>query len=127
EPRLRGLLQSRLEVVEVLELDARDLLSEDTIDHVPRRRVPAVQVHRADQRLEHVGEDLWLITAAALLFTFTEQDPAADVELTRDLAQRRFADDLLASDAEIAFVRLREPRHHAVAGDEIEHRVAQKP
>src|SRR5690606_27298956 len=101
EPRLRGLLESRLEVVEVLELDARDLVSEQAIDHVPRRGVPAVQVHRADQRLEHVGEDLWLLTAAALLFAFTEQDPLAEVELTRDFGQRRLADDLLASDAEI--------------------------
>ena len=108
------------------ELDGRDLRAEHALDHVPRGAVATVEVDRADQRLEHVGEDLGFVAAAALLLALAEQDPVPDLDLARDLAQRGLADDLLARDAEIALVRGRKPRHQPVADHEIEDGISEE-
>jgi len=120
EAGLGGLLEARLEVVEVLELDRGDLGPEDAIDHVPRGGVATVEVDRADQRLEHVGEDLRLVTSPGLLLPLTQEDPPADLELACHLGQPRLADDLLAGDAQITLVGVGKPGHDPVGDDEVE-------
>jgi hypothetical protein len=126
EPRLCGLLQPGLEVVEPLELDGLDPLGEQALDDLDRRDEPTVEVDRREDRLERVGEDRWLGAAARLLLALAEHHPLADAELAGDLAQAGLAHDLGAGHAELAFPELRIPRHQLVAHDQVEDRVAQE-
>src|SRR5215207_2413181 len=53
---------------------------------------PAADVHRAEHRLEGVGEDRGLVAAAGRLLAAAEPDVVAEAQLTADLGQRTHVD-----------------------------------
>jgi len=126
EPRLRGLLEPGLEVVEALELDGLDPLREQPVDHRVGGHEAGVEIDRGDDRLERVGEDRWLGPPAGLLFALAEHQPLAEPERAGDLGEPGFADDLRARHAELALAELGIARHQAMADHQIEDGVAEE-
>ena len=90
------------------------------------RRDPAVEVDRAEQRLERVGEDRAATEAAALQLTAAEPQLLAEPQPARDRGQRAAAHQRRPVAAQVALVGVRVLAKQQHRDGEVEHRVAEE-
>jgi hypothetical protein len=106
---LQVLLQRGLRVLlHRLAVAVLELPGEQRRDHPPHRLEAAVQVHRAQQRLERVGEDRGPPEPAALQLALAQAQPVAEAQSGCDLGKRRLVHERGAKPREVAFGKLRE-------------------
>ena len=108
---LQQLLQARLRILEVARLrQLRQPAGEQALDHLARRLEPAVQVDRAEQRLERVGEDRAAPESAGLELAAAEAQLLAEPESGGGLGQRLPAHQRRPVAAQVALVGVRDTR-----------------
>ena len=83
-------------------------LGEQPLDRLAHRLEARVEVHRAQQRLERVGEDRGAAKAAALQLAFAQAQQLAQAQALRGLEERGLVHELRAQAREVAFGKLRE-------------------
>ena len=86
----------------------------------------AVEVDRAEQRLEGVGQDRGLVAAAGALLAAAEPDVAAEVELAAHLGQRAHVDHRGAQLGQLALGQVGVVAVERVGDDQAEHGVAEE-
>ena len=126
-PLRRQLLQRGLEVAVALAAHVRlHPRTEQALDQLRRDREVAVEVHRPEDRLERVGEDARLVTAARALLPLAEQDEVADPEATGDVGEGVHVHDRRAELRQLALGELRVGAVGHVGHDQPEHGVAEE-
>ena len=118
-PRLQPFLQLGLGVLRpARDLGRLDHLAEQAVHEVARRRQPAVEEGRADQRLERVGEDRRAQRATATRLTFAETERLGQAELKRRPVQAVLANEVGANAGQIAFVGIAETVEQQAGDDQ---------
>ena len=95
------------------------------LDHAVRSLGAAVEVHRAEHRLEGIGQDRRLVGAAGSSLTASEQDVRPEIEVLGDLGQRDRVDHALAQVGQLALGHVVAVVHH-VGDRPAEHGVAEE-
>src|SRR4051794_1101532 len=85
-----------------------------------------LDVDRADQRLDGVGEDRGLVPAAAALLALAEQEVVTDAERAGDVRKRAAVDDGGTQFRELALGLVRVPVVERVGDDEAQHGVPEE-
>jgi len=86
----------------------------------------AVDVHRADHRLEGVGQDRGLVPAAGDLLAPAEPDVVAQAELARHLGERAHLDHRGTELGQLSLGQVRVAAEQGVGHDQAENRVAEE-
>ncbi len=102
------------------------LLGEQVEAQTARGLVAAVQVDRADQRLQAVGQDGAAPETTALQLAAAQAQHFTQPEAAGDHGQRLFPHQHGAHPRQIAFCRLRQAQEYRLADDEVEQRVAEE-
>ncbi len=125
--RLQFFLQSRLGILERLGRGQfAQALAEQPVHHVTGGLDAAVEVDRAENRLEAVRQDGIAAEAARLQFAAAESQLVAEVEFAADRRERRTAHERGAEPAEVAFGGVRERAEREQRDREVEDRVAEE-
>ena len=99
---------------------------EQPLDHLRRGVEAAVQVDRAEQRLERVGQDRLAPEAAGLQLARAEPQLLAELDLGGDHRQRLAAHQARAEARQLALVGGAELAEHQHGDHAVEHRVAEE-
>src|SRR4029077_4928587 len=85
-----------------------------------------IEVNRGENRFQRIHQERGLSATAAFLFAPAQSQVVTQFELLRYLDQVPFADQMGAQLREFTFAKLWKPLEQLLAGDERQHRVAQK-
>ena len=125
--RLQPLLQSRLWIAQLVRVGQRfETFGIDAVDDGLRDRKAGVEIDRAEQRFERVGENGLAPVTAGLAFPAAEYQVFADLEFRRNGGERRVLDERRSQPAQVALVRLRSQTEQRFRDNEIEYGVAQE-
>src|SRR5262249_27401127 len=126
-PRLQDFLQARLGVLRrPLRIEALDQRPESGEHRLARGVVAAVQEHRAEHRLDRIGEDRGPRLGAGGELALAQAQVLADAERLRHLGERLLADQARPQARELALRELRETRVEHVGDGTAEHAIAQE-
>ena len=124
---LHDFLQGRLVVFHILTaVDGKKLIVQLFEDVVVCRLPAAVEVDRADDRLEGVGEHRRAMSAAHRRFAVTEQQVFAKLQFRRATRERRLTHDGSARLRQLAFRPLGKALEEIGARRQLQNRISQE-
>src|SRR6185436_1843521 len=125
--RLQEFLQARLGVFERGRFrQCRDARLEQRFDALADRFHAAVEIQRAANRLEGIGQDGRSAETAGFLFAGSEEQQVAELHRQRDLRQRLLAHQARAQSRQVAFAGAGKFAVQPLREQQVQHRVAEE-